>query len=133
MESIVLAFLLGTIQTTCPGQLCGRVKNKLIILNLISATQFTTHFCKALKASYASKNSFNTKRSNTSSPSWNFKSSSERDFVDLPFCTLSQSKNTSSLPLQQPACLSIRQIFKAAAPGDSTQQNCNLFYKLLQT
>ena len=39
----------------------------------------------------------------------------------LPFCTLSQSKNTSSPPVQHPAILSILQIFRAPAPGASKE------------
>lgn len=36
-----------------------------------------------------------------------------------PFCTLSQSKYTSSPPRTDPAVLSIREIFRFEAPGDS--------------
>jgi len=36
-----------------------------------------------------------------------------------PLCTLSQSRNTSSLPVHEPPTLSMRQIFSSAAHGAS--------------
>ena len=41
--------------------------------------------------------------------------------IQLPLCTLSHSRNTSSLPVHEPPTLSMRHIFSRAAHGASAE------------